>query len=97
MSQRAVEGLLGRIITDQSFRRRFYTDPTAACMAEAMEVTSRELEAVLTLDEKQVAGFAQQLDSRIVRASISGEVPSTKADAEAGCEADSRPKQLRGR
>lgn len=70
MSQRAVEQLLGRVITDPEFRRRFYEDATTACAAAGLQLTRREHEAVQTLDERAVRAFAAQLDPRIVRAPI---------------------------
>ncbi len=68
MSQKAVESLLGRLLTDQAFRRRFYAEPAATCRAESLDVTGRELEAVLAVEEAHLIGFAGQLDPRIVRA-----------------------------
>ncbi len=68
MSQRAVESLLGRLLTDQNFRRQFYAEPAATCRAESLDVTSRELEAVLAVDEGHFSGLAVALDPRIVRA-----------------------------
>jgi len=78
MSQKGVEGLLGRMVTDADFRRRFCREPAAVCLAEAMEVTTRELEAVLALDEVRVAEFTKRLDARIVRASASGGGPASR-------------------
>jgi hypothetical protein len=72
MSQKGVEGLLGRMVTDGDFRRRFYQEPAATCIAQALEVTTRELEAVLALDEARVAEFSKMLDARIVRAQVNG-------------------------
>jgi hypothetical protein len=68
MSQKAVEGLLGRLLTDTAFRHRFYRDPRVTCAHTALELTARELEAVLALDEAHVADFAKRLDPKIVRA-----------------------------
>ena len=76
MSQRDVETLLGRLLTDHEFRARFYRDPASVCIAEGFEVSVRELEAVAAIQEAQLAAFSTQLDERIVRASI-------EADAEA--------------
>ena len=73
MSQRGVEGLLGRLITDKDFRERFYEEPAAVCVEEAMEVTARELEAVFALKEPQIEDFSKQLDAHIVRAVVNGE------------------------
>ena len=71
MSQRAVERLLGRLITDAEFRRCFYEDAAAACAAAGHALTPRELEALQATDETAVRGFAAQLDPRIVRAALS--------------------------
>jgi len=72
MSQRAVEGILGRLITDSEFRRGFYADPAATCLRESLDLTARELEALLALDPVRVQAFAKALDTRIVRATVGG-------------------------
>ena len=74
MSQKAVESLLGRLLTDPEFRRRFYEEPAASCRQEALDVTSREIEAILVVDEVQFEQFAKQLDPRIVRAAVRRDV-----------------------
>lgn len=70
MSQKAVENLLGRLLTDAEFRRRFFEEPAASCRQEMLDVTSREIEAVLVVDEVEFEQFAKQLDPRIVRAAV---------------------------
>ncbi len=70
MSQKAVESLLGRLITDRQFRRRFYQDPAPLCLAEGLLVTVRELEAVLSLDERRIAEFSHDVDMKIIRAAV---------------------------
>lgn len=72
MSQRAVEGTLGRLITDSEFRRGFYADPAATCVHESLDLTTRELEALMALDQSRLQTFARVLDARIVRASVGG-------------------------
>jgi len=72
MSQRAVEGTLGRLITDIEFRRGFYADPAATCLREALDLTTRELEALMALDPARLQTFAKVLDARIVRAAVGG-------------------------
>jgi predicted DNA-binding protein (UPF0251 family) len=83
MAQKAVETLLGRLLTDEDFRRRFFDEPLAVCRQEALEVTSRELEAILAVDEVQFAQFAKQLDARIVRATLRRDVGSAVTRASA--------------
>ena len=70
MSQRAVEQLLGRVITDPEFRRHFYEDAAAACATARLKLTPRECEAVQALDEMVVRAFASHLDLRIMRAAL---------------------------
>jgi hypothetical protein len=70
MSQRVAEGLLGRLITDRDFRTGFYQDPKAFCLREALELTDRELEAILAIDGNRLEELASRLDARIVRASL---------------------------
>jgi hypothetical protein len=74
MSQKAVEGLLGRLLTDPAFRRWFYSEPAVSCLREGLDVTSRELEAILVVDEVQFEEFGKQLDPRIVRAAVRRDV-----------------------
>jgi hypothetical protein len=81
MSQRVVEGLLGRLLTDEDFRHRFYLQPAATCRDGGFDLTSRELEALLGLDEADVSDFAKRLAPRIVRAAfnqVSRLLPQTK-------------------
>ena len=68
MSQKAVENVLGRLLTDPEFRHRFFEEPAASCRQEMLDVSSREIEAILVVDEGEFVQFAKQLDPRIVRA-----------------------------
>ncbi len=47
MSQAAVEKALGKLITDEGFRRRFFKDPAAASFAAWLELSQAELDALL--------------------------------------------------
>jgi hypothetical protein len=67
MSQRAVENLLGRLITDGRLREKFFQDPAGVCLRESFDLTTRELEALLTLDETGLERFARSVDAHIVR------------------------------
>jgi hypothetical protein len=70
MSQKAVENVLGRLLTDPEFRHRFFEEPAASCRQEVLDVTSREIEAILVVNENEFARFTKQLDPRIVRAVV---------------------------
>jgi hypothetical protein len=49
-----VEGLLGGLLTDEEFRHRFCLQPAGTCRDGSFDLTSRELEALLRLDEAEV-------------------------------------------
>ena len=70
MSQRGVEALLGRLLTDHDFRERFYRDPAAVCVEESLDVSVRELEALVALNQAHLATLSSHLDARIVRAGV---------------------------
>ncbi len=72
MSQHAVEETLGRLITDSEFRRSFYMDAAAACRRESLDLTAREIEALMALNASRLQTVARGLDARIVRATVGG-------------------------
>ena len=72
MSQRTVECTLGRLVTDSENRQGFYADPAETCRRESLDLTTRELEALMALDQSCLQTFAKVLDARIVRAAIGG-------------------------
>lgn len=74
MSQRCVEMLLGKILTDEDFRRSFFpVQPSSFEMAAArgFELTPVERSALSTLRPRQFELLARQLDSRISRSAVS--------------------------
>ena len=82
MSQKDVERTLGRLLTDASFRRVFFRDPARACLVLGVDLAPRELEALLRVPARQLAGLAGELDDRICRLNIDdvdGEGSSTDA------------------
>lgn len=69
MSQQAVEGILGRLITDEEFRGEFFRDPLTVCENQIKEApTPQEIEALLRLDPSLLTRLADVLDPKIVRA-----------------------------
>jgi hypothetical protein len=73
MSQAAVEKALGKLITDEGFRRRFFKDPAAASFAAGLELSQAELDALSRLPGKAIARFSARLDHRICRLSMEEE------------------------
>jgi hypothetical protein len=68
MSQQNVERVIGRMVTDHGFRRRFEEKPLEALfeiVASGVELTTVELQALANMDPAVVARFADALDPRI--------------------------------
>ena len=83
MSQRCVELLLGRILTDENFRRSFFSArafPDRApdfdvAASKGLELTPVEKSALATLRRRRFDLIAQTLDPRISRSSSSSAEP----------------------
>jgi hypothetical protein len=67
VSQRAVEQLLGKLLTDEEFRRRFFEDPHCACFRSGLDLSPVELEAVMRTPRTPLATLGRRLDDRIRR------------------------------
>ena len=67
MSQGAVERTLGKLVTDESFRARFFIYPAAASFQARLDLSPTELDALARLSKKMVADFSRCLDDRICR------------------------------
>lgn len=68
MSQQQVEAVIGRIATDEGFRRRFQSNRAAVIVelaAQGAQLTPVEREALLELDLSACERFADALDPRI--------------------------------
>jgi hypothetical protein len=73
MSQRSVELVIGRLATDEDFRRRFARSREAAlaeAVAGGLELTPVEQRALLALDMCSCERFAGRLDPRIQKISF---------------------------
>jgi len=70
MSQRDVERTLGRLLTDAGFRRDFFRNPARACLELGVQLAAHEMQALLRVSPRQLAGFAEELDDRICRLDI---------------------------
>lgn len=71
MSQRCVESVLGRLITDAAFREQFFLQPETVCRDQSLDdLTATELSALLNVNPREFEVAAVGLDPRIVRAAI---------------------------
>ena len=68
MSQEAVEGVLGRLITDERFRRQASGSLEAASQQEGYHLNPTELRLLSGLEMKGIAELAGQLDPGLCRA-----------------------------
>jgi hypothetical protein len=74
MSQKCVELLLGRILTDEDFRRDFFPIRDfsfAVAASHGLELSPIERNALSTLTGSRFEFIATTLDPRILRAGIS--------------------------
>ena len=87
MSQAAVERMLGKLITDDAFRERFFTDPAVVGSHAGLELSSAVLDALSRLPKKALVQFSRCLDERIRRLPLDrdqGRVSADGLDVEAG-------------
>jgi hypothetical protein len=74
MSQKCVELLLGRILTDEDFRRDFFPIRDfsfAVAASHGLELTAVERSALSSLQSRRFEFIAQSLDPRISRSGVS--------------------------
>jgi hypothetical protein len=67
MSQRAVERVLGRLVTDEACREGFFRDARAALAGYIADLTADELDALLRVPRRGLAALCAELDDRICR------------------------------
>jgi len=67
MSQQAVEQTLGKLLTDESFRERFFTTPRETVWAAGLRLSDIELVALSGLSRSALRSFSACLDPRICR------------------------------
>lgn len=75
MSQCNVERFIGRLATDDGFRRRFTQDPSGtveALVASGSELNPCEQRALRSIDPKRLARFVESLDPCIQKAELQG-------------------------
>lgn len=75
MSQRTVEQVIGKLVTDEGFRRRFAEDPRAAIEEVARwgcELNACEWRALLRIDTRRFDRLAEAVDPQLLKADLSG-------------------------
>jgi len=70
MSQRAVERVIGQLVTDEGFRERFFADAWIAFVPYASDLTSDELDALRRVPRTALAALCAVLDDRICRLNV---------------------------
>ena len=82
MSQASVERIVGRLVTDEDFRRDFRGDPERVVRGlcdRGIELTRAEVAALVTLDPRTLDRFADDLDPRLQKASLRAPVPARRS------------------
>ena len=70
MTQDSVERTLGKLLTDEAFRDRFFIAPVEACREAGISLSSVELDALQRLSREALARFSEDLDARISRPAL---------------------------
>ncbi|MGH7348470.1 MAG: Os1348 family NHLP clan protein [Candidatus Rokuibacteriota bacterium] len=71
MSQRSVERALGKMVTDEAFRRDFTRDPARSSIEAGLDLLPEEVDALLRVPHDMLERLASCLDGRICRLSLS--------------------------
>ncbi len=77
MCQAAVERTLGKLVTDETFRRRFFRDPAPTSFSAGLDLSRAELDALSRLPVEAIVQFSACLDDRICRLPLDEEVRPT--------------------
>lgn len=75
MSQRNVERVIGKLVTDEAFRHRFAGDPRATLRElceSCVELTVSELQALVSIDPGLLERFADAIDPRLQKTDLQG-------------------------
>ncbi len=75
MSQRTVESVIGRLVTDEEFRRRFRDKPESVIdelIASGVPLTPVERRALLEMDSSACEQFAERVDPRLQKICLRG-------------------------
>ena len=76
MSQKDVQRVIGRLVTDESFRHRFAQDPCAVLseiVGCGLELTALEQQALASIHPAHAEHFADMIDPRIQKVRVDRE------------------------
>jgi len=71
-----VEAVIGKLVTDEGFRRRFLADASTeldSLRRRGWELTPVELQALQALDLEAIQAFAELIDRRLVKVDFATE------------------------
>lgn len=73
MSQKTVQSIIGRVITDEEYRVRFLNDPLGTLNAlrdQGVELTRGEIDALTRTDRALWIDAAERIDRHLQRSSL---------------------------
>lgn len=76
MSQRAIEMIVGRLVTDEAFRRAFERDPRHTLeqmLAEGVSLTETEIRALIGTRPGLWSEIGDQIDPHLQKADLTAE------------------------
>jgi hypothetical protein len=76
MSQKTVQLIIGRLVTDEEYRLWFLSDPLGALNAlrdQGVDLTRAEIEALVRTDRTLWKDAAERIDPQLQRTSLRGE------------------------
>ncbi len=74
MSQRGVERILGKLVTDRGFREGFFQDPSKAVPHIGVDLSPEEIDALSRIPPQALDDLYRKVDDRICRLHIDREV-----------------------
>ena len=80
MTQQAVERALGKLLTDENFRERFFENPEEASWEAGLALSPIELEALARVPRHALVSLHDDLDKRISRPSLDPDREARKSD-----------------
>lgn len=84
MSQRSIEIVIGRLLTDEEFRETFLNDPERSlsdlCRA-GTQLTRSEIDALISMDARLWISGAERVDQRLQKASLKAKGATSQTTA----------------